>query len=165
MSTARRGAKDWEVSGLRAVAMRVRSAQVSVGGEIVAQIGPGQAALVGFGRDDADGDLLWMARKLHALRIFEDERGRLSRSADELGLQHLLVPQFTLYGDVQRGHRPDFGPAMPPVEARACWEQFLGLFGQARAGVFGGDMQFALQNDGPVTILIDSRRPAPREAE
>jgi D-tyrosyl-tRNA(Tyr) deacylase len=150
---------------LRAVAMRVRSAQVVVGGETVAQIGRGQAVLVGFGRDDADEDLVWMARKLHALRIFEDERGRLARSADELRLGHLLVPQFTLYGDVQRGNRPDFGPAMPPEDARARWNQFLDLFGKAQAGIFGADMQFSLLNDGPVTILIDSRRQAPREGE
>ncbi|MDA8345168.1 MAG: D-aminoacyl-tRNA deacylase [Thermaerobacter sp.] len=138
--------------------MRVRRAEVSVQGEAVAQIGPGQACLIGFGRGDSAADLQWMARRLHALRIFEDERGRLSYSADERSLGHLLVPQFTLYGDVQRGNRPDFGPAMPPEEARARWLEFLAQFGPAQAGVFGADMLVSLENDGPVTIIIDSRR-------
>ena len=143
---------------LRAVAMRVLRADVVVAGETVARIGRGQACLVGFGRDDQDRDLDWMVRKLHALRIFEDERGRLSLSADALGLAHLLVPQFTLYGDVGRGSRPDFGPAMPPEEARARWQAFLLRFGAAEAGIFGADMRVSLENDGPVTILVDSRR-------
>ncbi len=138
--------------------MRVTHAEVSIGAEVVARIGPGQACLIGFGRADADADLDWMVRKLHALRIFEDERGRLSHSADELELPHLLVPQFTLYGDVQQGNRPDFGPAMPPDEARARWSEFTQRFGTAEVGVFGADMQFSLENDGPVTILLDSRR-------
>lgn len=138
--------------------MRVRSARVVVGDEVVAEIGRGQACLIGFGRGDGEGDLSWMARKLHALRIFEDENGRLARSADELELGHLLVPQFTLYGDVQRGNRPDFGPALAPDEARERWAEFLRLFGRAQAGIFGADMLFSLENDGPVTILIDSLR-------
>lgn len=137
--------------------MRVTRAEVRVGKETVAAIARGQAALVGFGRDDGPGDLAWMVRKLHALRIFEDETGRLRHSADDLGLRHLLVPQFTLYGDVARGHRPDFGPALPPDAAQQMWREFLTLFGPVAAGVFGADMRFLSENDGPVTILIDSR--------
>lgn len=143
---------------LRAVAMRVNQAEVAIGGEAVARIGRGQACLIGFGRGDGASDLDWMVRKLHALRIFEDERGRLSHSADELGLPHLLVPQFTLYGDVQQGNRPDFGPAMPSDEARARWSEFTRSFGTAEVGVFGADMLVTLRSDGPVTILLDSRR-------
>ena len=143
---------------LRAVVMRVGWAEVQVAGAVVARIGEGQAALLGFGREDAPEDLGWMARKLHALRIFEDETGRLRHSADDLGLQHLLVPQFTLYGDVARGHRPDFGPAMPPADAEAAWRRFVEMFGPAALGVFGADMRLASENRGPLTILIDSRR-------
>jgi len=143
---------------MRAVATRVRRAEVHVDGECVARIGPGQAVLVGFGRGDGERDLEWMVRKLHALRIFEDEQGRINRSADELGLSHLLVPQFTLYGDVRKSHRPDFGPALPPEEARERWQQFLSAFGPAQCGVFGADMRFLSENDGPVTILLDSVR-------
>jgi len=141
---------------MRAVVMRVLRAEVRVGGSAVAAIGPGQAALVGFGRGDQEADVAWMARKLHALRIFPDETGRLRHSADELGRAHLLVPQFTLYGDVGSGHRPDFGPAMPPAEAAAMWQLFLGAFGPAQAGVFGADMRFLSENDGPLTILVTS---------
>jgi len=142
---------------MRAVVMRVAHAQVRIGEETVAAIGPGQAALVGFGRDDGPGDIDWMTRKLHALRIFQDETGRLRHSADDLGLPHLLVPQFTLYGDVARGHRPDFGPALPPDAAKEMWQDFLTRFGPAACGIFGADMRFLLENDGPVTILIDSQ--------
>ncbi len=142
---------------MRAVAMRVLRAEVRVGGETVAAIGPGQAALVGFGREDGSTDVDWMVRKLRALRIFPDETGRLRHSADELGLGHLLVPQFTLYGDVSKGHRPDFAPALPPDDAKAMWQEFLARFGAAECGVFAADMRFLSENDGPLTILIDSR--------
>ncbi len=148
---------------MRAVAMRVAKAEVRVGGETVAAIGPGQAALVGLGREDRPADLDWMVRKLHALRIFADETGRLRHSADDLGLPHLLVPQFTLYGDVARGHRPDFGPALPPDAAEAMWQEFLTRFGTAERGIFGADMRFLSENDGPVTILIDSHASRSRE--
>jgi D-tyrosyl-tRNA(Tyr) deacylase len=82
----------------------------------------------------------------------------LRHSADDLGLQHLLVPQFTLFGDVAKGHRPDFGPALPPDAAKAMWEEFLRRFGPAAHGVFGADMRFISENQGPVTILIESPR-------
>ncbi len=144
--------------------MRVARAQVLVGDEAVAAIGRGQATLVGFGREDGPGDLDWMVYKLHALRIFADESGRLRHSADDLGLQHLVVPQFTLYGDVARGHRPDFGPALPPDAAKAMWREFLTRFGSAECGIFGADMRFLLENDGPVTILLDSRSGRERQS-
>lgn len=147
---------------MRAVAMRVAHAEVRVGGETVAAIGPGQAALVGFGTGDGPSDIDWVARKLHALRIFQDETSKLRHSADELGLPHLLVPQFTLYGDVAHGNRPDFGPALPPAEAEEMWRAFLSRFGPAACGVFGAEMRFLSENDGPVTILIDSRADRPR---
>lgn len=142
---------------MRAVAMRVARAEVRVEGELVAAIEEGQAALVGFGLADGPEDLAWMTRKLRGLRIFADETGRLRHSADELGLGHLLVPQFTLYGDVAHGMRPDFGPALPPAQARELWQRFLLDFGAAEHGVFGADMRLLSENAGPVTILIDSR--------
>lgn len=141
---------------MRAVAMRVLSASVEVGGTRVAEIGRGQLSLVGFGSRDSQRDIDHMIRRLRALRIFQDREGRMSGSADGLGLRHLLVPQFTLYGDVRRGNRPDFGPAMPPDAARVNWDAFCRLFGPAELGVFGADMLVRSENDGPVTILIDT---------
>lgn len=144
--------------GLRAVAMRVAWASVSVDGVRVAEIGTGQLALIGFGREDGAADLEFVRRRLRSLRIFADAQGRLTHSADALGLGHLLVPQFTLYGDVASGNRPDFAGAMAPGSARGFWETFVRAFGPAESGRFGADMRVALENDGPVTILIDSRR-------
>lgn len=143
---------------MRAVVIRVRCASVLVAGEQVAAIGPGQLAFLGFGHGDSDADIAFMVRRLHGLRIFADAEGRMRESADALGFRHLLVPQFTLYGDVRGGNRPDFGPAMPPAQARQSWAAFLQAFGPAEAGIFGADMLVRSENDGPVTILIESRR-------
>lgn len=141
---------------MRAVVMRVLSASVAVEGSPIAEIGRGQLALVGFGSGDGQRDIEYMIRRLRALRIFPDGDGRMRESADGLGLGHLLVPQFTLYGDVRRGNRPDFGPAMPPDAARLNWDAFCQLFGPAEHGVFGADMLVRSENDGPVTILIET---------
>lgn len=138
--------------------MRVLRAEVAVSGENVARIGPGQATLLAFRCGDGPREMQWMVRKLRALRIFPDGAGRLSLSADALGLAHLVVPQFTLYGTVARGHRPDFAEALPPEDARKMWNAFRAEFGSAQWGVFAADMRVLLENDGPVTILVDSRR-------
>lgn len=141
---------------------RVRSASVAVGGREVARIGPGLLVLLGVAAGDGPEDLAWSARKVVGMRVFADEAGRMNRSLAQAGGGLLVVPQFTLLGDCRAGMRPAFTAAAPPGEGRRLFEAFLAeastLAGApVAAGVFGADMLVALENDGPVTILVDSR--------
>jgi len=145
---------------VRAVVQRVRSASVHVADEAVATIGPGLAVLLGVGADDRAEDGERVAAKVLALRIFDDERGRLDRTVKEAGGSVLVVPQFTLYGDVRRGRRPDFTRAAPPELGRRLFDAFCGALRGADAAVaqgrFGADMRIVLEADGPVTLVLST---------
>jgi D-tyrosyl-tRNA(Tyr) deacylase len=147
---------------MRAVVQRALAARVEVEGEVVGAIGRGLVAFLAAGRDDAEADADFMANKVAGLRIFNDESGRMSRSLADVGGAVLAISQFTLFGDVRRGLRPGFDGAMEPVRAEALYERFVagvrarGL--PVATGRFRADMRVIVENDGPVTILIDSKR-------
>jgi len=145
---------------VRAVVQRVRSASVHVADEAIATIGPGLAVLLGVAADDRPEDGERVASKLLALRIFDDGRGRLDRTLKDAGGSVLVIPQFTLYGDVRHGRRPDFTAAAPPDLGRRLFEAFCGVLRGADAvvaeGRFGADMRIAFEADGPVTLLLST---------
>jgi len=128
---------------------------VEVDGERIAGIGPGLLVLLGVHRDDTSDDADRVARKLLALRIFEDEGGRMNRSVTETGAEILCVSQFTLYGDTRKGNRPSFVDAARPQEAEPLYERVRDALG-AQGGRFGAQMSVRLVNDGPVTLLVES---------
>ena len=137
---------------MRAVAQRVARAAVRVDGEEIAAIGPGLLVLLGVGHDDDEALADRMADKLRALRIFEDDEGRMN---EPLGAREMLcVSQFTLLGDARKGNRPSFVAAARPDQAERLYERVCDRLG-ARRGVFGARMEVELVNDGPVTILLD----------
>ena len=139
---------------MRALVQRVRRASVDVGVERVSEIGPGLLVLLGVTHEDAEAEAEWIAAKIGALRIFPDADGRMN---EPLGDREVLcVSQFTLYGDARRGNRPSYVAAASPDVAEPLYERVCKLLG-ARRGVFGADMQVALVNDGPVTLLLESR--------
>lgn len=145
---------------MRAVVQRVRSASVHVGDESIATIGPGLAVLLGVAADDRPEDGERVAAKLLGLRIFDNGRGRLDRTLKDAGGSILVIPQFTLYGDVRHGRRPDFTAAAPPELGRRLFEAFCGVLRGADAtvaqGRFGADMRVVLETDGPVTLVIST---------
>ncbi len=139
---------------MRALVQRVSRASVTIDGRQVSSIGPGLLVLLGVGVDDGERDVEWLAGKVGALRIFPDAEGRMN---EPLGDREVLcVSQFTLYGEVRRGNRPSFVEAAGPERAKPLYEQFCELLG-ARRGLFGAMMAVELVNDGPVTLVIDSR--------
>ncbi len=146
---------------MRLVIQRVKSAGVAVDGQPVARIGPGALILVGVARGDTEADLRYLARKASQLRIFDDEQGRLNRAIDAVKGSFLVVSQFTLYGDCVKGNRPSYIEAAAPEEANRLYERFAeelrSLGHSVQTGVFGGAMDVDLVNDGPVTILMESR--------
>lgn len=147
---------------MRVVLQRVSSARVSVDGDECARIGRGLLALVGVGREDGPDDIAYAAGKIRNLRLFEDADGRLNRSLADAGGELLVVSQFTLYGDCRRGRRPSFDKAAQPAAARRIYEDLVAALRESgltvRTGRFQAMMQVELINDGPVTLLLDSRR-------
>jgi D-tyrosyl-tRNA(Tyr) deacylase len=147
---------------MRAVVQRVSRASVHVTGMPVGEIGPGLLVLLGVARQDTPVDVEYLADKVIGLRIFEDADGKMNRSVLEMGGSVLVVSQFTLYGDVRRGKRPSFDDAAPPAIAKEFYELFVQRIRRAgiqcETGRFQEMMQVSLVNEGPVTILIDSRR-------
>ncbi len=145
---------------MRILLQRVSRASVSVRGERVSEIGPGLLLLVGVGRDDGLGEYDRLAEKVFHLRVFEDEDGKMNRSLSDVGGEILVVPQFTLYGDVRKGRRPSWDGAAPPEIAEDRVEAFAkaleGRGATVRRGAFREHMQVELENDGPVTLWIDS---------
>ena len=145
---------------MRALVQRVRQATVSVHGETLGSIGPGLVLFIGVGVGDTPDDARYLVKRLLNLRIFADEAGRFNRSAREVGAGLLAVSQFTLYADTRRGRRPSFTQAAPPAEAEPLFTQTVELLRQSglpvATGRFGAEMQVALENDGPVTIWMDS---------
>jgi D-tyrosyl-tRNA(Tyr) deacylase len=140
---------------VRALVQRVSEASVTVGGEEVARIGPGLLVLLGVRAGDGEAEADRLASKLLALRVFEDEAGKMNLSVRDVGGSVLCVSQFTLYGDTRKGNRPSFVDAAPPEEAEALYERVrLGL--GAQGGRFGARMAVALVNDGPVTLMVET---------
>jgi D-tyrosyl-tRNA(Tyr) deacylase len=147
---------------MRAVLQRVTRARVTVEGEVVGETGPGLVVLLGVARDDTDGDARYLVEKTVSLRVFDDEEGRMNRSVVEAGGALLVVSQFTLYGDVRRGRRPSWVEAAPPEAAEPLYELFVAearrSVARVETGSFRRMMEVELVNDGPVTILLDSRK-------
>ncbi len=147
---------------MRAVIQRVLRGKVSVGGETVGEIGPGLVVLLGVGIDDREVDAQYLAKKTVNLRIFEDGEGKLNFSVLELQLPVLVVSQFTLYGDCRNGRRPSFSQAAPPENGERLYETFCREIDTYKLSVakgrFRSHMTVDIVNDGPVTILIDSKQ-------
>lgn len=146
---------------MKLVVQRVRHASVSVDGVCVSRIEKGALILVGVARGDTTFDLEWLARKVSRLRIYDDPDGRLNASIQDTGGAFLVVSQFTLYGECIKGNRPSYIEAAPPDEARSKYEAFVHALAEQGhevvTGRFQEDMQVALQNDGPVTLILESR--------
>lgn len=147
---------------MRAVIQRVSRAQVTGDGELLGTIGPGLLVLVAIAKDDGPADLDYLVQKIVGLRIFDDGQGKMNLSVTDTQGAILAISQFTLCGDVRRGKRPAFDEAAPPELARQMYEEFLDRIRAAgvvcESGRFQAKMQVELVNDGPVTILIDSKR-------
>jgi D-aminoacyl-tRNA deacylase len=147
---------------MRAVVQRVSRAKVTVSGQVTGEIGLGLLVLLGVGRDDTEADAIYLAEKIAGLRVFEDEAGKMNRSLQEANGHLLAVSQFTLYGDVRRGKRPSFDEAAQHDKARGLYEFFVerlrasGL--RCETGRFQEMMTVELVNEGPVTILLDSKK-------
>jgi len=147
---------------MRAVIQRVSKASVEVSDEVVGEIGAGFLVLLGVARDDSNADADYLAEKTVNLRVFDDAEGKMNRSLLETGGAMLVVSQFTLFGDVRRGRRPSYSDAAEPTKANELYEYFVERvrsFGlRVETGVFQAMMKVSLTNDGPVTILLDSRK-------
>lgn len=147
---------------MRALVQRVRKARVEVEGDVVATIGRGLLVLVGVATDDTPADIDWLVRKLVDLRIFDDDDGVMNRAVRDVAGDVLAVSQFTLHASTRKGNRPSWSNAAPPAIARPMFDAFVAALEQrlgkpVPSGVFGAHMQVALVNDGPVTIILDSR--------
>jgi D-aminoacyl-tRNA deacylase len=145
---------------MRVVIQRVKSSQVSVDGEIVGQIGQGLNLLVGIAKTDTEAELDWMARKCLELRLFPGEAGdRFDRSVQDINGELLVISQFTLYGDCRKGRRPAFDRAAAPDSAEKYYEQFVSKLRQSglrvETGKFGAMMQVSIENEGPVTMILE----------
>ena len=147
---------------MRCVVQRVTEASVTVEGEVVGKTGPGLMVLIGVSSDDQEADLKYMADKVPNLRVFDDENGVMNRSILDAGGEILAVSQFTLYGDARGGRRPSYFRAAKPEAANALYERLVEAWRQkgihVETGRFRTEMQVALVNDGPVTILLDSEK-------
>jgi D-tyrosyl-tRNA(Tyr) deacylase len=149
---------------MRAVVQRVLSAAVAIAGQPHAAIGRGMLILLGVEAGDTAEDIAWLAGKLSRLRIFVDAQGRMNRNLAQSAGEFMVISQFTLLADVRSGNRPSFMRAEQPERARALYDQCVARLALAcgrppATGVFAADMQVSLVNDGPVTILLDSRSP------
>lgn len=147
---------------MRAVIQRVSRARVRVDAAIVGEIGRGLVVFLGVSGQDTAADVTYIATKIRELRIFPDEQGKMNRSVADIGGAVLLISQFTLYGDARNGRRPSFITAGPPAQAKALYEEVIGVLRGSglpvETGIFQADMQVELENDGPVTMLLDSTR-------
>ena len=147
---------------MRVVVQRVSQSNVKVSGEVIGEINEGLMVLVSFVDEDNDTDLGWMTKKIINLRIFNDDEGKMNRSVQDIGGDILLISQFTLHGSTKKGNRPSFIKAAKPDFANVMYERFIKVLEQSmgkeiQTGEFGGDMKVSLINDGPTTIIIDSK--------
>ena len=154
---------------MRALIQRVTKASVAVGDETTGEIGPGLVILLGVSKADDDADVEYLVEKIANLRIFADEHNRFNRSALDIGAEFLVVSQFTLYANTRKGRRPDFNQAAGPEEAKRLYEHAVQLFRESGIAVATGRFQehmiVALENDGPVTLMLDSAdRQRPRRS-
>lgn len=148
---------------MRVVLQRVSRAAVRVEGKVVGEIGPGFVVLAGFAPADTDAQLTWMAERIIGLRVFEDDDQKMNRALEDTGGGILIVSQFTLYGDAQKGRRPSFIDAAPPAVAQGLYDRFVTLVREKAApagipvatGEFGAMMDVELVNDGPVTLILE----------
>lgn len=147
---------------MRAVVQRVKASSVVVDGKTVGKINRGINVLLGISKEDSLEDVIYLRDKILNLRIFEDEEGRLNKSLLEVGGELLVVSQFTLYGDCRKGRRPNFMEALGGEEAEKLYNGFVSecrnILGKVETGVFGADMAVYIENDGPVTLLLDSKK-------
>ena len=147
---------------MRVVVQRVSQSNVKVSGEVIGKINEGLMVLVSFVDEDNDTDLDWMTKKIINLRIFNDDEGKMNRSVQDIGGDILLISQFTLHGSTKKGNRPSFIKAAKPDFANVMYERFIKVLEQSlgkeiQTGEVGGDMKVSLVNDGPTTIIIDSK--------
>ena len=147
---------------MRAIIQRVKSSQVEIDGQVVGKIGCGLNLLVGIADTDTEAELDWMARKCLELRLFPDsagDTGRWDKSVQDIGGELLVVSQFTLYGDCRKGRRPSFDRAAAPEKAKIFYDKFVEKLRQSglkvETGVFGAMMQVSIDNDGPVTLVLE----------
>ena len=147
---------------MRAVVQRVTSSSVSVDGKIIGEIGIGFNVLIGISKDDTLEDLKYIKDKIINLRVFHDENDKMNLSLLDIKGEILVISQFTLYGDCRKGRRPNFMEAQSGEEANKLYEEFVELLKESdlkvECGEFGADMKVQINNDGPVTILLDSKR-------
>ncbi len=145
---------------MRAVVTRVKSASVTIDGQLVGEIGQGFLILLGVGPNDTEKECRYLAEKILGLRVFEDPDGKMNLGLESVGGQVLVVSQFTLYGNCRKGRRPSFVEAAPPALGEAMYERFLQLCQELgyppQHGQFGADMKVASVNDGPVTLILDT---------
>ena len=147
---------------MRVVVQRVSQSNVKVSGEVIGEIKEGLMVLVSFVDEDNDTDLGWMTKKIINLRIFNDDEGKMNRSVQDVGGDILLISQFTLHGSTKKGNRPSFIKAAKPDFANVMYERFIKVLEESlgkeiQTGEFGGNMKVSLVNDGPTTIIIDSK--------
>ena len=147
---------------MRVVVQRVSQSNVKVSGKVIGEIKEGLMVLVSFVDEDNETDLEWMTKKIINLRIFNDDEGKMNRSVQDVGGDILLISQFTLHGSTKKGNRPSFIKAAKPDFANVMYERFIKVLEQSlgkeiQTGEFGGDMKVSLVNDGPTTIIIDSK--------
>lgn len=146
---------------MRAVVQRVTNADVKIDGRVNGKIDNGLLVLLGVGNGDTEEDMKYIADKIIKLRIFSDENDRMNLSLEDVGGSMLVISQFTLYGDCSHGRRPYFGNAMEPVSANEMYEKFVAYIRErgihTETGEFGADMKVSLTNDGPVTIILESK--------
>lgn len=147
---------------MRAVVQRVTSSSVAVEGKIVGEIGRGLNVLLGISVNDTNEDIKYLKDKILNLRIFEDEGGKLNKSLKDIEGDILIVSQFTLYGDCRKGRRPSFSEAMAGKQSNILYEEFVRLCSNevqnVATGIFGADMSVQINNDGPVTLLVESKK-------
>ncbi len=145
-----------------AVIQRVTSSSVTVDGETVGKIGPGFNVLLGIAESDTGDDLQWIAKKILGMRVFSDEEGKMNRDLNDIDGNILLISQFTLLANTRKGNRPSFIEAARPEKAIPLYKEMIsvlsaGLGKPVATGIFGADMKVSIENDGPVTIVIDSQ--------
>lgn len=147
---------------LRAVVQRVTSSKVVINEETIGSIGKGLNVLLGISKEDTIEDILYLKDKILNLRIFEDEEGKLNKSLLDIKGELLIVSQFTIYGDCRRGRRPSFVEALSGDKSEELYDEFVHectkILGSVQTGSFGADMKVSIDNDGPVTLLIDSKK-------
>lgn len=146
---------------MRAVVQRVTNADVKIDGRVNGKIDDGLLVLLGVGNGDTEEDMKYIADKIIKLRIFSDENDKMNLSLEDVGGSMLVISQFTLYGDCSHGRRPYFGNAMEPVSANEMYEKFVAYIKEqgihTETGEFGADMKVSLTNDGPVTMILESK--------